>query len=283
MEILAAKEVQDKLTGIIDELRSRTNGPEEGDLTDIVDAITEYDGSTCQARYNRETTNGYVFDASMWTNRFVKSGSVYAEVDKTDFGNARADYVAEGHTFTSENGFCIEGTMPIYDYTPIEAYPEDETDTHHVFMGYTYNTIFEDEIYLKVPKSEFGDATASDVRKGKTFTSADGVMVEGTYEGESGGGASVASCTLVFNVDDWGNLYVAYSKSDGTAHRDILPANATTTIEGVMCGSVLVLYSSEGTYFGSTPRMTLVGSLNTANAYQVPNTSGTYELSFDRS
>lgn len=94
--------------------------------------------------------------------------------------------------------------------------------------------------------------------------------------------ASVASCTLVFSVDNYGDLYVAYTKSDGTAHFDVLPPNVDTTIEGIMCGSVITMYSQEGSYFSPKPIKAL-GTLGSCDLYSTPKESGTYTLEFDRS
>lgn len=95
-------------------------------------------------------------------------------------------------------------------------------------------------------------------------------------------GSNVASCTLVFDVDNYGDLYVAYTKSDGTAHFDVLPPNVDTTIEGIMCGSVITMYSQEGSYF-SPKTIKALGTLGSCDLYSTPKESGTYTLEFDRS
>ena len=43
------------------------------------------------------------------------------------------------------------------------------------------------QVIARIPKEEYGTATAADVAKGKTFTSAAGLLVEGTNEGGGGG------------------------------------------------------------------------------------------------
>lgn len=278
MAILPAKEVQDKLTGIIDELRSRTNGPENGDLTEVVGAINEYDGSTLQARYykNNDQGTGYVFDASMGSDCFVKSGSVYADVDKTAFGNATASYVAEGHWFTSENGFNIEGTMPIYDGSPIGATHVNTTDTDFVFAGLTVQSMIEDEVSLKVSKSDFGDAKASDVRKGKRFTSADGVYSEGTYEA-----ASVKTCTVnvTFSYNPRNYMISATTYANGAFSNSITRAStgASVSIPNVVCGSVLT-FSCSNSFAPTWSGTYQMGGDQNSCAAIVPSNSGTYTL-----
>lgn len=53
-----------------------------------------------------------------------------------------------------------------------------------------YNVLFRNGSYINAPVSTvlFGDATAADVAKGKTFTSASGLKITGTQEASSGGG-----------------------------------------------------------------------------------------------
>lgn len=135
-----------------------------------------------------DETNVYVeSDIGNGNPAFVDDGLVQSSIPLENFGDAAAVHVAEGFTFTSSNGVCIEGKVPCYQYEYIEASPADETDTDHVFMGnVSENTIFADEIYLKVPKADFGEAHPSHVAEGYTFTSKNGVCIEGTmpfYDG----------------------------------------------------------------------------------------------------
>lgn len=71
--------------------------------------------------------------------------------------------------------------LPVYDLTPLDAsYDRDNGNT------FTFSAVFEtptkvnDELIIAVPKSDFGNAKASDVKAGVTFTSADGVNETGT-------------------------------------------------------------------------------------------------------
>ena len=116
-------------------------------------------------------------------NVIIPAGESSFKIPASEFGNANQMYVAEGSTFTSENGVCLEGTMPVYDYSYVGAEYSDETDEGFVFYG-TLNggagAFVADDINLEVPKEQFGDASASHVLQGKTFTSVDGWQVEGT-------------------------------------------------------------------------------------------------------
>lgn len=125
--------------------------------------------------------DGKLYIKSIVIKPSVMEDDVYSTVPLDQLGNANPYYVAEGNTITSEAGVNIEGTAKVYNYDHIPADYSDEDDTHYAFMGYVDgNTFMEDEVWLKVPKSAFGDAQPSDVRKGKIFTSLEGVYVEGT-------------------------------------------------------------------------------------------------------
>ena len=320
--------------------------------------------------------------------RYVE-GNFDVKVPLSQLGDVRPMWVAEGYTFTSEAGVSVNGECPIYipnKVEPILCYSCTDTDPR--FFLFTSETttplMIEDIIDFKVEKSEFGNATAANVRSGVRFTSAEGVNEEGRMptlallkpkiyvspdgeitatvtqdfdgfveEGEQSatewlktkgaavivpsnktqtavskgwfttGDVTVApipdkykdatganalpsqvvkgayflgadgvvkegtredSCTLVFVVDGYGDLYVAYTKSDGTAHFDTLPPNVDTTIEGIMCGSVITMYSQQGSYFSPNGLpITQLGTLGSCNLYSAPTESGTYRLPFDRS
>lgn len=82
------------------------------------------------------------------------------------------------------------------------------------------------------PVSDFGDATAADVAKGKTFTSAAGLKVTGTAAG-----SSAADVTFELYNNDFNNLAVVYmSKTDGVMQTTIPISDhmPITTSEGSM-------------------------------------------------
>lgn len=139
-----------------------------------------YDYANMQAEVLKGE-DGKLYIKSFVIKPSVMEDEVYSTVSLDQLGNANPYYVAEGHTITSEFGVHIGGTAKIYDYEPIEANCEGENDTDYIFMGYVEgNTFMEDEVRLKVPKSAFGDAQPNDVRKGKKYTSLEGVGEEGT-------------------------------------------------------------------------------------------------------
>lgn len=80
--------------------------------------------------------------------------------------------------------------------------------------------------------SQFGNATAADVAKGKTFTSAAGFKVTGTAEG-----SSAADVTFDLYNNGFANLVAVYmSKTDGVMDTTIPNSDhrSITTIEGSM-------------------------------------------------
>ena len=72
-----------------------------------------------------------------------------------------------------------------------------------VKLGGTKNAIItpDTQLQLQATASQFGDATESDVRAGKTFTSASGLKKTGTYKGAASVGTVSGSVKLSANAD----------------------------------------------------------------------------------
>ena len=103
------------------------------------------------------------------------------------FGDASASDVSENKTFTSASGLRISGSLVKVEQIGGEA----ESISRHSISGditvkgkpsgkYVVDT--DTVMSLTVDNEEFGDASASDVVKGKTFTSASGLKAEGSLE-----------------------------------------------------------------------------------------------------
>lgn len=146
---------------------------------------------------------------------------ISANVRASLFGNATVNDVVKGKTFSSKNGLKLTGTyegstgLDTSDATATAgdivsgktAYVNAEKitgnlSTLQVAPGTPeYNTspdqikistsltgeryIVENTVSLTAKASDFGDAVPSDVVSGKTFTSASGLKLTGTYEGST--------------------------------------------------------------------------------------------------
>lgn len=142
-------------------------------------------------------------------------------------------------------------------------------------------------VILRASPSEFGDATAADVAKGKTFTSAAGLNVEGTMEAGGGGGSSPGyKITFPATATNWNRVYGDYSgllMADGTVKRiadySTLAGQTFEGVVGIRCrGSnsawILKMTLSSGTVAQTNVAVTLgaAGFKITAS----PNTTPTF-------
>ena len=148
-----------------------------------------YDYTPIEGHYFRDDGEGnFVFDAPV-ENFVVLEDEVSIKVPKQDFGNTPPHMVVDGWEFTSAGGVKQKGTMPVYDYTPIEGSFAEEEDDNLLFMAPSpQQQVVEDELWIAVPKDDFGDAKPEDVAEGVVFTSAEGYRQVGTHKCSGGGG-----------------------------------------------------------------------------------------------
>ena len=127
-----------------------------------------------------------------------------------EFGDAVAADVIAGKEFTSSAGFQVSGTLTVYTsgivtlsnttpsaasgYLTIKGSP---AKSMAVGAGTT--------VQARTALSNLGNATAADVAKGKTFTSAAGLKVTGTAAG-----SSAADVTFDLYNNDFDDLAVVY-------------------------------------------------------------------------
>jgi hypothetical protein len=164
--------------------------------------------------------NAFRFGVDASVDRIIRAGteSMFFLIGKDEFGTAKAENVMQGVTFTSENGVKIDGTYEPLDTTstnPVtdldipegkEAFVNGQKVTGvaiswqdglqqtlnpsakngYLVMSispiYPFHIPSSAHITFRTSLNNLGNAVASDVVKGKTFTSTSGIKVEGTYE-----------------------------------------------------------------------------------------------------
>lgn len=131
----------------------------------------------------------YVGGIAQATNIVNKDALCEIVFPANALGTATATDVAAGKTFTSADGLKVEGV--ISEVKPggwLQAIAENVVQVEdHIRAANTVGTEYilrkNGLLYMMIPKEVFGDATAEDVRVGKTFTSASGLKVVGTWDG----------------------------------------------------------------------------------------------------
>jgi hypothetical protein len=109
-----------------------------------------------------------------------------------DAVRATASDMAQGKQLYDENGNLVEGSVEVITDKSWEMSSDPEITEVNASGGkrirVSRKTALDRKLLVNVvpsmgtPASNFGNATAADVAKGKTFTSAAGLLVEGTLE-----------------------------------------------------------------------------------------------------
>ena len=135
------------------------------------------------------------------------------------------------------------------------------------------------------------DLKAENIKKGVTIFN-----VTGSYEGSGdtpNPDAVAGTCTLVFYMDGYSPVGISCVQIEPlgvNAYYKQLQPYSTTTISNVVCGSTLLMEDTggDGIYAYGAQSWTQTGIFSCSAGgsglvYQVPKTSGTYYISFDRS
>lgn len=171
-----------------------------------------------------------------------------------EFGDAVAADVIAGKEFTSSAGFQVSGTLTdntsgivtLSNTTPSAAsgyltIKGSPAKSMAVGTGTT--------IQARTALSNLGNATAADVAKGKTFTSAAGLKVVGTAAG-----SSTRTVDIGLENTDFTEVWVGYLMRNGGLVSVTIPSGQTTWIsveEG--SGIVLVNTAFNGEEFDVVP------------------------------
>lgn len=221
--------------------------------------VTDYKFSTTE---NNNPTfddgDGFGITHIFTENTLFREGSQFTPcVDYGRFGNAKQEDVPQGVTFTSENGVKIEGAMKKdsgYHYED-----DEEVDLRWedgaLAIGFTpkENLWLQKNIETTFFAWSLGNATAADVRQGKTFTSASGLLVEG--EALLPGGGSVypeGAFAPVTSFTD-GKQYALVAVIDGVRRY----INTTAYNEYTMNATGITISEDVGDYviFSETPAL----------------------------
>ena len=164
------------------------------------DGLSKVTVGAIQTETKTVTSNGTVTPSS---GKYLKQVTVNVPTSGLDTSDATAtaDDMAEGVT-AYVKGEKITGNVKVFDSSSSILLSSEDRVSFTVFQtkkyiqltpaGRTNNALFRSGTYqaLMAEASFFGDATASDVAEGKTFTSTAGLKVTGTHVCSGGGGGS---------------------------------------------------------------------------------------------
>lgn len=170
------------------------------------------------------------------------------------FGDAMAADVIAGKEFTSSAGFQVSGTLTNNTFGSVTL----SNTTPSAASGYltikgspaksmavgTGTTV-----QARTALSNLGNATAADVAKGKTFTSAAGLKVTGTAEG-----SSARAVDIGFENTDFTEVWVGYGMHNGNMRATTIPNGQIGWISVKEEGVVIVVNTAfDGEEFDLVP------------------------------
>lgn len=185
---------------------------------------------------------------------------VLAVAPYSEFGDVGSSDVAEGKTFTSAVGLKITGNLPVVGDGATIALglgggggTVGKRNGTYMYVSATNNTkrmlAVGAAVSCHAKFAEFGDATAADVAKGKTFTSAAGLKVTGTAAG-----SSPRPVNISIKNTDFTEVWIGYVPFRKNMTQDTI-AYGQTGIYAVEEGSEIVVMDTafEGRQFNLSP------------------------------
>lgn len=201
----------------------------DADLTIVGDAIRERAGTSVKMEF----PNGLAE-----TVKNIPSG-----VELPTLSNpGSASDLASGKELIGADGNVVTGSVSTVSAYVAKVFSDGEAATKDGGLIGVYKTVSENTllransvVHAYTDGSDFGNATAADVAKGKTFTSAAGLKVTGTHECTAGIDTSDATATAE-DIISPATAYVNGEKLTGS----LVPAAINTTV-----GSAYVEIDSE--------------------------------------
>ena len=171
------------------------------------------------------------------------------QIDDSQFGDAATGDCISGKNMTSSAGFKVGGTMSDYSGQAVTASAVDKNGTN-IRMKVPHTGKYSTGSYLQSAASNFGNAAQSDVDSSVTFTSSNGVKLQGTAHkfltnnGSTSTGSGGSEWSFSATV---GGIYVVFVQSIYTTAS--IARGATRLVDRVSGGGYAVR-DTDGTIKG---------------------------------
>ena len=164
-------------------------------VTGTVETITNVLNSTTSNNNSVLDNNAIGIEHKFKENTlFKKDSSIVSWAEYSNFGDVTPADVRRGKTFTSQSGYMKTGEAEVFSGDKYVNANKIEFD-NAISIGYTLpNSVFIEKGCTILPTANadnFGNARPEQVLKGITFTSSQGLKIEGTMESQTTGGGFI--------------------------------------------------------------------------------------------